>query len=185
MRQHIIHDPTTADYAGGLELVWNQWDPALRKVETKLAAGAHTFADDEQSIDVLRRAQYRAHTAYEFASGLRPPVAAGDANEYLMAALAACRDTLGALAMQGELGELDDQMLEVGMHALATTRDAFGNARYSSAAAYQFTETLDPIYQPAPRAPAKGVGIAIWGLVLACSVLLTVLLFELFLLTPA
>jgi hypothetical protein len=189
MSQHIVHDPTSAEYSGGLDMVWQQWEPALRRAERMLRGGTDAFeyhhdeAGGGESIEFLRRCQYRAHTAAEFASGLRPPLAAVDAHEYLVASLEASRDTLGVLAVRAELDELDEQVAEIGLHAVSSTRDAFSGARNSSIAAFRFTETIEPIYVRATPIESRGMGIVLWGLVAVCAVLFAVLLFEVFLLS--
>lgn len=187
MKQHIVHDPTTAEYAVGLEAVWSQWEPSLRETERLLHAGpARHDSHGEALAERLRRAQYRAHTAGEFTSGLRPPLAAVDAHEHLVATLDNCRDTLGVLAVRAELEELDEHTAEIGLHTVSSTRDAFQAARYSSAAAHRFTTDLEPVFvqaQMLPGAP-RGASTLMWTLVAMCAVLFTVLLFEVFLLTP-
>lgn len=185
MRQHIVHDPTSAEYAGGLEAVWSEWEPALRRSERMLHGGATSIMDgEEESVELLRRAQYKAHTASEFASGLRPPLAAVDAHDYLVASLSAARDTLGVLAVRAELDELDEQTSEIGLHAVGATRDAFNAARHSSVAAFRFTESMDPVYVRTKPRQSSRPGAVLWGLVAVCALLFTVLLFEIFLLTP-
>jgi hypothetical protein len=187
MRQHIVQDSTTAEYAGGLESVWGQWEPSLRDVERLLHAGAARYdAPGDGVAELLRKAQYRAHTASEFASGLRPPLAAVDAHEFLTTALDNCRDTLGVLAVRAELDELDEHTAEIGLGTVSATREAFQSARHSSAAAYRFTTDMQPIYtQPVPvKRSGSAVNVLLWALVATCALLFTVLLFEVFLLTP-
>lgn len=187
MRQHIVQDTTTAEYAGGLESVWAQWEPSLREVERLLHAGTARYdAPGDGLAELLRRAQYRAHTAGEFASGLRPPLAAVDAHECLIATLDNCRDTLGVLAVRAELDELDEHTAEIGLHAISSTRDAFQSARSSSAAAYRFTTDMQPMYvQHDPVHHGSGaLNVLLWTMVASCALLFTVLLFEVFLLTP-
>lgn len=187
MKQHMVHDSTTAEYAGGLDAVWRQWEPSLRRAERLLHAGAARYdAPGEDVAELLRRSQYGAHTASEFASGLRPPLAAVDAHDYLVTALDNCRDTLGVLAVRAELDELDEHTAEIGLHTVTSTRDAFQTARNSSAAAYRFTTDMQPIYvqsQPQPQG-GRAVTVLLWALVATCAVMFTVLLFEVFLLTP-
>lgn len=185
MRQHIAHDPTTAEYAGALEGVWSDWEPSLRQLERLLRGGAAALSEQDEIVDLLRNAQYHAHTAGEFAAGLRAPLPATDAHDYLVSVFQACRDTLGVLAVRAELDELDEATAEIGLHSVLTTREAFQAARYSSVTAYRFAETMEPMYIQTYRSDEPQVmNTVLWGLVAVCAVLFTVLLFEVFLLTP-
>jgi hypothetical protein len=160
MKQHIVQDPTTAEYAGGLDAVWSQWEPALRKAERMLHTGPLLAErDPDQVADALRRSQYKAHTASEFVSGLRPPLAAVDAHDYLVTTLDACRDTLGALALRAEIDDLDEHTAEIGVQSVSATRDAFNAARSCSAAAYHFNEAMQPSYAPVQHVESEGRGV--------------------------
>lgn len=186
MRQHIVHDQASAAYTGGIDSVWSSWEPALRRAERLLLAGGSLHdANAEDSVTELRRAQYQAHIAAEFVSGLRPPLPAVDAHEYLVSTLESCRETLGVLAVRAELDELDENTTDIGLHSVANTREAFRAARSTTLAAYQFTEHLRPMYleQIPARSESRGIGVLLWGLVAVCAVLFTLLLFEVFLLT--
>ena len=187
MKQHIVHDPTTAEYAGGLDAVWHQWETPLREAERLLHAGAARYdAPGDAVADLLRKVQYKAHTASEFASGLRPPLPAVDAHEMLVTSLDNCRDTLGVLAVRAELDELDEHTAEIGLQTVSSTRNAFQTARYSSTAAWQFSESIEPMYiQPTVLTSGRDrMNIVLWALVALCALVFTVLLFEVFLLTP-
>lgn len=181
MRQHIAYDQTPATYAEGLESIWADWDPVLRFTERMLRGGATPLSEArDEAVTALRRCQYRAHSASELAAGLRPPLAAIDAHEYLVTALSTCRDTLGVIAIRCELDELDEQTTEIGMHSASTTREAFQAARYSTVAAFHLTESLDPLCADPGRSEqaGDGMGFVLWGLVALCAVLFTVLLWE-------
>lgn len=133
MHQHVIQDQIAVRYADGIDDVWDSWEPSLRRCERLLGATAwRTSMDDEQATQ-LRRAQYRAHTAAEFAAGLIPPSSATEAHASLLGALASCRDVLGVLAIRAELDEFDDDVAEIGLHAVEMTRDAFHGARTTTA----------------------------------------------------
>lgn len=182
MRQHTVQDAASAEYAGALESIWNEWDPWLRRAERLLHAGPELISDQLDACDVLRRVQYRAHTASEFAAGLNAPIAATDSHEFLVAALGACRDTMGALAAQAEYDELDVHSTEIGLHAIAGTRDAFHSARCSTMAAFAFTESLDPV-SITMQERASHAGTLIWALVAMGAALTLVLSYVLVLLT--
>src|SRR5207244_864665 len=133
--------------------------------------GGAGLALHDDAPELLRQSQYRAHTAGEFASGLRPPLAAIDAHQYLVSVLHACRDTLGVLAVRAELDELDEQSAEIGLHSAATTREAFQGARYSSVAAYHFMDAVDPVYVQPTKVESRGLTTVMWSLVGLCAIL--------------
>lgn len=180
MKQHTVHDPAIAAYAGSVEQVWSNWEPMLRRIERMLHAGAIAFEHDpEEGAATLRQAQYRAHTTSEFASALQPPTIVADAHEYLVATLDATRETLGALAVRVELDELDEHSAEIGLQTVLATREAFESARWSSSEAWQYSNGLEPLYAPDPHGTPSGRGgTLLWGLVGVCTVLFAVLLVQ-------
>jgi hypothetical protein len=188
MRQNIVHDPATAEYAGGLDNVWANWEPALRDMERILLGGAARYAaGGDELAEILRRAQYKAHTAGEFIAGMHPPLPAADAHEMLLTSFSHCRDTLGVLALRAELDELDEHTAEIGLGSISATRDAFRSARQSTTAAWRFRESIEPVYfqeMARPDRAARVLNIVMWSLIGVCALLFTVLLFEVFLLTP-
>lgn len=183
MRQQV-QDATSVEYAGGLEAIWHDWDPWLRRAERLLHdAGPELLGDNDAREEMLRRIQYHAHTSAEFTAGLNPPIAAIDSHEFLVAALGACRDTMGALAMQAEeYDDLDDQAVDIGLHAIASTRDAFHAARCSTMASFAFTEGMEPMYVTS-NADATRVQTLVWGLVTVGGIMLTTLIYVLVVLT--
>lgn len=141
MKQQLLHDELAVRYADAVEHVWERWQPSLDRCEVLLAGdGARDLLAGDELADALRRAQYHAHTASEFAAGLVPPPSAADAHGSLLDALAMCRDALGVLAMRASIDELDDDMAELGLHATGQTRSAFRGARSSTALARAWVE---------------------------------------------
>lgn len=183
MKQQMAPESAIAEYAGGLTELWAEWEPWLHRAELLLQDGGESLQDVDDPEELLRQVQYHAHTSGELAEGLQPPLAALDAHQYLLASLQACRDTLGAIAMRAEIDELDEQTAEFGVHAVASTRDAFQAARYSTWAANAFSESLGPMLLPVPTSAPSRLGVAIWILTAVCAVLFTVLVFEIMLLT--
>ncbi len=179
MKQHVAQDQIAVRYADGVDHVWASWEPSLRDCERILAgAGAwRSGIDGDELASRLRRAQYRAHTASEFASGLVPPPSALDAHGYLLAALGACRDAFGVLAVRAELDELDDDSCEIGMHALDATRSAFGGARSSTALVHAWVaeDGIDPSWLHEPATPSRTWPYVLWMLIGTCAVLFAAL----------
>jgi hypothetical protein len=194
MKQHATFDSMSIDYADDVDAIWRSWEPHLRSAQRLLTHSATVLADADDTTDRLRQIQYQAHTASEFAGGLQPPVVASEAHEYLLATLDACRDTLSVLAARADMGELDEQTAEIGLHAVTGTREAFQLARYSSMTAYAFDEEVEPMLDVAAfrrpnarsvRHHSRAITVTLWTLGVLCAVLLGVLLAELFLLPPA
>lgn len=187
MKQHIAHDPRSTDYARGLESVWQEWEPSLRRIERMLRIGTLVGeADGEQVVEGLRQAQYHAHATSELLLGLRPPLAAVDANEHLFASLDSCRETLGAIAQRAADGEMDDFMGELGLRSARGTRAAFEVARTCSSAIPAGYLDIPPVWiQPDEPASTRVHGLVLWGLVLVCATLFGVLLFQAIVWNPA
>jgi hypothetical protein len=175
MKQHVAHDQVAVRYADGIDHVWESWEPSLRSCERVFSAAGtwRTTLDCDELAGRLRRAQYRAHTAAEFASGLVPPPSALDAHGYLLAALGACRDALGVLAVRAELEELDDEGAEIGLQAVETTREAFRGARSTTALVHAWIaeDEVDPTWLREPVQPSRSWPYVLWLLVGTCLVL--------------
>lgn len=181
MKQHVVHDQVAVRYADDVDHVWMSWEPSLRRCERLL--GGHSWRagiDGDEVAGHLRRAQYHAHTAAEFAAGLVPPPSAADAHAFLLAALGACRDALGVLAVRAELDELDDDTAEIGLHAVDVTRDAFRGARSTTALVHAWVadDRVDPSWLDQDHRPTRAWMVALWVFVAACAALLAVLLFQ-------
>ncbi|MCW2925062.1 MAG: hypothetical protein JWM98_2466, partial [Thermoleophilia bacterium] len=181
MKQGVARDGVAVRYADGVDHVWDEWEPTLRRCERLLSG--HTWRagfESEELASQLRRAQYRAHTSAEFAAGLVPPPSATDAHGLLLGSLASCRDTLGVLAVRADLDELDDDTAEIGLHAVDITRDAFRGARSTTALVHAWVaeDQVDPgwLHEPARRTWAWPV--LLWLLVATCAVLFVVLVVE-------
>lgn len=182
MHQHMIHDPAAAEYSGVLDAVWSDWEPWLGRCE-RLLRNAHGDYGWDEAEEVLRRAQYRSHTAAEFTDGLTPPHAAFEAHTHLVTYFNHAREVLGALAARMEMDELDEQSIEHGLRALDHTRQAYHHARNASVMVVPFTQHLQPLPM-APTYKKNDMALWIWGMVGVCAVLFTLLMFELFMLTP-
>ena len=188
MKQHVVHDQVAVRYADGVDHVWTGWEPALRRCERLLGGQSwRADIDADELASQLRRAQYRAHMAAEFASGLVPPPSAIDAHTMLVATLSACRDALGVIALRAELDELDDDIAEIGLHAIDTTRDAFRGARSTTALVHAWIadDRVDPEWLAPRDAPSRAWQFALWALAAACVALFVVLAVEVLLLGPA
>ncbi|MCW2928864.1 MAG: hypothetical protein JWM86_2832 [Thermoleophilia bacterium] len=178
MKQHVVPDQVAVRYADGVDHVWTTWEPSLRRCERLL--GGHTWragiASDELAAE-LRRAQYRAHSAAEFAAGLVPPPSAAEAHLLLLGSLGSCRDALGVLAVRADLEELDDDTAELGMHAVDITRDAFRGARSTTALVHAWIaeDQVDPAWLHEARPGSRAWQIVLWTLVAGCALLFLVL----------
>lgn len=185
MKQHVVHDQVAVRYADGIDHVWSTWEPALRRCERIL--GGHSWRsglEAEELASQLRRAQYRAHTASEFASGLVPPPSAIDAHAMLIGTLSSCRDALGVIAIRAEMDELDDDVAEIGLHAVDTTRDAFRGARSTTALVHAWVadDRVDPEWLHQPQPQSRAWQFLLWMLAATCVALFVVLAVELVLL---
>jgi hypothetical protein len=184
MKQHVATDQVAVRYADGVDHVWSTWEPALRRCERVLGGQAwRAGVDGDELAHQLRRAQYRAHTAAEFASGLVPPPSAIDAHTMLVATLGACRDALGVIALRAELDELDEDIAEIGLHAVDTTRDAFRGARTTTALVHAWIadDQVDPEWlHPASPPASRTWQFLLWMLAATCAALFIVLTVQLF-----
>jgi hypothetical protein len=178
-------DSGPAEYLGELCSLWSSWEPHLAQAERfihrSLAGADSEFDTVEELISTLRRIQYRAHAATELASGLTPPPSASNAHGYLVAALDASRDSLGALAEHLAEEHPDPRALAVVLEALRISREAFKLARASTGFAGATSssspgEPFSPI--PAVRMRPRAGMVAAWLLVVLCSGLLTALIYE-------
>jgi hypothetical protein len=80
-------------YATHLGELWSGLSQTLVRLES--IAGAPERLDDNETVDALRRLQYRLHTASVSVLGLSPPVDAEPAHSELAAALTGARDATG------------------------------------------------------------------------------------------
>lgn len=187
MRQHVIHDQVAVRYADGVDHVWTGWEPALRRCERLLGGQSwRSGIDGDEVASQLRRAQYRAHMAAEFASGLVPPPSAIDAHSMLVAMLSSCRDALGVIALRAEMDELDDDIAQIGLHAVDATRDAFRGARSTTALVHAWIadDGVDPAWLQPQAAPSRTWQFVLWMLAAGCVALFVVLAVEVLLLGP-
>lgn len=182
MKQHVANEQVAVRYADGIDHLWATWEPALRTCERMFGASAwRAGIDGDDAADELRRAQYRAHTAGEFATGLVPPPSARGAHGDLVGSLGMCRDVLGVLAVRAELDELDDDAAEIGLHALGATRDAFGGARSTTALVHAWVESdqVDPQWPIGDDArSSRAWPVVLWLVLGGCATLLALLVAE-------
>lgn len=190
MKQRVVHDQVAVRYADGVDHVWESWEPSLQDCERLLASSdwsAEDGADPARLATELRRAQYRAHTAAEFASGLVPPPSAIDAHAFLVGTLAACRDALGVIALRTEVDGLDEDIAEIGLHAADATRDAFRGARSTTALVHAWLaeDQVDPDWLVPRDRPSTTWQFLLWMLAATCVALFVVLVVELLMLGGA
>lgn len=185
MKQPVAQDHVAVRYADAVDHVWESWEPALRRCERVLGGQAWRAGIDPESLAAeLRRVQYRAHSASEFAAGLVPPPSALEAHATLVGTLGACRDALGVIAVRAAMDELDEETAEIGLHAADMTRDAFRGARSTTALVHAWiaTDQVDPTWLREPRPPSRVVPFLLWLLVAVCASLFVVLVVEVFVL---
>ena len=181
MKQHVVQDQVAVRYADGVDHVWTTWEPSLRRCERMLGATSwRAGVEGEELALQLRRAQYRAHTAAEFAAGLVPPPSAADAHGFLLGALGSCRDALGVLAIRAEMDELDDEVAEIGLHAVDVTRDAFRGARSTPALVHAWIaeDQVDPEWLHDRSEPSRLWPFLLWMLIATCAALFVVLVVQ-------
>jgi hypothetical protein len=82
-------------YATQVGVLWSGLARTLYELEQLAADPAQL--DDEDSLEALRRLQYRLHTAGERAYGLAPPAGVEPVHAELAAALVGARDATGEL----------------------------------------------------------------------------------------
>ena len=198
MSRHATSMQQAAAWAEGIEDVWGTWSDPLRSAERLLAApDAHDLLDEDDFIELLRRAQYGAHAASELLAGLEPPHRATHAHELLVGTLATCRDTLGVVAVRAETGELDGEACRIAHDAVRATRRSFEGALETSRAAARVAQGTISALDPAedlraslaerdgdrydePHA-SRGMLVLLWGMVATCGVLFTALVAQLLL----
>lgn len=188
MKQHVVQDQVAVRYAEAIDRVWEGWEPSLRRCERLLGGQAwRAGTDPEQLAEQLRRAQYRAHTAAEFAAGLVPPASALDAHAVLVGTLGACRDTLGVLALRADTEQLDEDVAEIGLHAVDATRDAFRGARSTTALVHAWiaADQVDPAWLQQDRQGSRLWPFLLWMLLATCASLFVVLVVEVLVLGAA
>jgi hypothetical protein len=181
MKQHVVQDQVAVRYADGIDHVWTSWEPSLRRCERMLGAASwRAGVDGEELALQLRRAQYRAHTAAEFAAGLVPPPSAADAHGFLLGSLASCRDALGVLAIRAEMEGLDDDVAEIGLHAVDVTRDAFRGARSTTALVHAWIaeDQVDPEWLHEQSEASRLWPFLLWLLIATCAALFVVLVVQ-------
>jgi hypothetical protein len=183
MKQRVAHDQVAVRYTDGIDHVWAAWEPAARRCERLFGATSwRAGMAPAELAAVLRQAQYRAHTASEFAAGLLPPPSASDAHAYLLGTLASCRDALGVLAMRAELDELGDDVAEIGLHAVDATCDAFRGARSCTALVHAWiaADQVDPDWlQQSSDGSRSWSTVVLWVLVASGATMLVALVVQL------
>jgi hypothetical protein len=89
-------------YATQFGELWSGLSQTLVRLES--IAGAPETLDDDETVDVLRRLQYRLHTAGQSVFALSPPVGAEPAHSELAAALQSARDATGEVVEAADAG---------------------------------------------------------------------------------
>lgn len=177
MKQQIVHDQSVYAYSHQLDCIWAGWEPWLRESERMLYAGPEAI-DDEECPELLRRAQYHAHTAAEFTAGLDVPMHAFEAHDYLVRSLSTARDALSVLAVHAEMNDLDMRTTELGLRAVSGSRDAFRTALGVAQSGGAVSIRQMPAVPQQRR--VDPLSVAIWSLGAVCLVLLVTLGIELF-----
>jgi len=92
-------------YAVEVGELWSGLAGTLVRLET--LAGEPERLENDEVVDVLRRLQYRLHTAGEHAVGLAPPAGSETAHSELAAALVGARDATGEIVEAIEMAGLE------------------------------------------------------------------------------
>ena len=87
-------------YALKVGELWTGLSLTLARLE-ELAAEPRRL-DDDDTLDLIRRLQYRLHSASEYTLGLNPPVPVAAANEEIVAALVGARDSTAEIVAAAE-----------------------------------------------------------------------------------
>ncbi|MCW2950471.1 MAG: hypothetical protein JWN41_1484 [Thermoleophilia bacterium] len=185
---HVVQDPVASQYADGVDHVWLSWEPSLRQCERLLGtAEGRNVMHGGALAQRFRTAQYRAHLAGEFATGLVPPAFVAASHGQFVDSLTVARDTLSVLAVRAELEELDDETAMIGLMAVDSTRAAFGAVRTSSGEprAWALADGRAPAWIVPPQPPSKWMNLLMWTLIAVCAALFVALVVEVVLLAPA
>jgi hypothetical protein len=145
-------------YATQVRDLWSGLSSTLARLES--IAGNPERLDDDDTVEALRRLQYRLHSASESVFGLSPPADAAPAHSELTAALTSARDATGevvdAVDTAGSRGV--DMLLHEWRGALFRVRLA--NLRLNAP-----TNAPAPSANPLPRlhAPIPAAALTIAG----------------------
>jgi hypothetical protein len=89
-------------YASQVGELWHELSHTLVRLES--IAATPDLLDEDETVGVLRRLQYRLHAAGESTLGLSPPAASEPAHSELAAALAGARDATGDIVDAADSG---------------------------------------------------------------------------------
>jgi hypothetical protein len=158
MRRVPPDTQTGERYATQVGELWSGLAQTLARLEA-LAADPDRL-DEEDSVDALRRLQYRLHSASEYTLGLSPPAAAEPAHSELAAALTCARDATGEV-----VGAIE----AAGAHAVEALLHEWRGALFRvRLARLRLTGTRKPAPPaneelPALKAPLAATGLTIAG----------------------
>ncbi len=145
-------------YATQVGELWTGLAQILARLEEHAADPERL--DEDETVEALRRLQYRLHSASEYTLGLSPPAAAAPAHGELAAALAGARDATGEIV--GALEYAGVHAVEALMHEWrgALFRVRLARLRLTGARKLPVAAADEP---PALRAPLLASGLTVGG----------------------
>ena len=146
-------------YATQVGALWSGLARTLFELE-QLAADP-VLLDDEDSLELLRRLQYRLHSASERAYGFAPPAGIEPVHAELAAALAGARDATAAL-----LDAIDEGGAEAALLYVHEWRGALFRvrlARLHLTAPKTRSEEREPKFERSLRRPLLAFGLTLAG----------------------
>ncbi len=146
-------------YATQVGALWSGLARTLHELE-RLAADPGQL-DHEDSLDLLRRLQYRLHTASEHAYGLAPPAGVEPVHAELAAALAGARDATAELVHAVDADGAEAALLHVHEWRGALFRVRLARLRLTPPRPRP--DTREPDAEHSLRAPLLAFGLTLGG----------------------
>ena len=145
-------------YATQVGELWSGLAQTLSRLESLAAEPGRL--DEDESVEALRRLQYRLHSASEYTLSMSPPAASAPAHGELAAALTGARDATGEV-----VGAIE----ALGAHAVDTLlhewRGALFRVRLARLRLTGSRKTAEPVRDEYPKlaAPLLASGLTIGG----------------------
>jgi hypothetical protein len=156
-------------YATQVGALWTGLARTLAELEQ--LAGDPVQLDDEESLDLVRRLQYRLHSASEHAYGLAPPAGIEPVHAELAAALAGARDATAELVEAVDEGGVEAALPFVHEWRGALFRVRLARLRLSAPSTH--SDTREPEAERSFRRPLLAFSLTAVGSVVFAAGALT------------